>query len=76
VRAAGGDVRMLVDGAYRPFDCFELPEPRGASLADLRYWDGALILGDPEAVQLYADAEAARAPGARAEDRGSARAGH
>ena len=76
VRAAGGDVRMLVDGAYQPFECFEPPEPRGSALADLRYWDGALILGDPEAVQLYVDAEAARVPRVRAQARGAARAGH
>lgn len=58
VQAAGGDVRVRADGVWQPFDCFEPPVSHGATLADLRYWDGALILGDPEAVQLYVDSEA------------------
>lgn len=76
VRAAGGEVRMLVEGAYRPFDRFEPPVPHGAALADLRYWDGALVLGDPEAVRLYVESPSARAPRRRPEDRGAPRAGH
>jgi myo-inositol-1(or 4)-monophosphatase len=70
VLAAGGEVRTLLDGAWQPFDCFEPPVPHGATLADLRHWKGSLILGDPEAVQLYTAAEAARAPNPGAASRG------
>jgi myo-inositol-1(or 4)-monophosphatase len=66
VRAAGGDVRMLTDGVWQPFECFEPPVPQGAALSDLRYWKGSLILGDPEAVQLYADAASVQPRSTRA----------
>jgi len=66
VNAAGGEARLQVDGAWQPFDCFEPPVlAQGAPLSDLRYWKGSLILGDPEAVQLYVDATSARAPAPR-----------
>jgi myo-inositol-1(or 4)-monophosphatase len=60
VNAAGGEVRLRVDESWQPFECFEPPVPHGATLSDLRYWKGSVILGDPEAVQLYSDATSAR----------------
>lgn len=60
IQAAGGDVRILAEGAWERFECFEAPVAEGSALADLRYWRGSMILGDAEAVQLFAASGAAR----------------
>jgi myo-inositol-1(or 4)-monophosphatase len=53
LEAAGGRALIRQDDAWQPFECFEAPIPQDEALADLRYWTGELVLGDPEAVRLY-----------------------
>jgi myo-inositol-1(or 4)-monophosphatase len=65
VQAAGGDVRILSEGVWNRFECFEAPVPEGGALADLRYWRGSLLLGDAEAVELFAASDVTRSAAVR-----------
>lgn len=53
VQAAGGAVRIRKDGEWLPFECFEAPVSGDDPLADLRYWRGTLVMGEPAAVATY-----------------------
>jgi len=76
LNAAGGDVRIRRDGTWQSFECFEAPVPQDAALADLRYWSGELILGDPEAVALYCASDAAQVAKSLPGNHPAALAGH
>jgi myo-inositol-1(or 4)-monophosphatase len=62
VDAAGGDALIRREEEWERFECFEAPVPSEGALADLRYWRGALLVGDAEAVAAYAAASTQAAP--------------
>jgi len=56
VQAAGGEVRALEEGVWRPMERFEAVTGEAAKGSDLRNWRRPLILGESEAVALLCEA--------------------
>jgi myo-inositol-1(or 4)-monophosphatase len=59
VQAAGGKVRMAVDGQWVPLHGFHPPTRPGAK-TDLREWRSEIVLGDSKAVAMLCDARPPR----------------
>ena len=54
VQATGGVVLAGADGEWQPFDRFEARAGGEGAAADLRHWRRPLLIGESEAVRLFA----------------------